>query len=161
MVGFEGELGPVAAGNLGDGERGTPVVSQVERRGASYSAVKRSLLARRTDQKNDNTIAWPRNDCSTEQRSRNQPDEDFHDPVKPQMAWQLRQETTMTLKWIAQRLEMGRWTYLSNCLIKMRKTKGVKMHDPCSTPAMASLGREQAGQAPFCKLNLLWPYHTS
>ena len=26
VVGFEGELGPVAAGNLGDGEQGTPVV---------------------------------------------------------------------------------------------------------------------------------------
>src|SRR5205814_1518462 len=37
------------------------------------------------------------------------------DPAKLQIAWRLRQETTMTLKWIAQRLQMGRWTYLSNC----------------------------------------------
>jgi len=36
----------------------------------------------------------------------------------------------MTLKWIAQRLQAGRWTYLSNCLIKMRKTESVKMYDP-------------------------------
>jgi len=28
----------------------------------------------------------------------------------------LRQETTMSLKWIAQRLQMGSWTYISNLL---------------------------------------------
>ena len=27
-----------------------------------------------------------------------------------------RQETTMSLKWIAQRLQMGSWTYVSNLL---------------------------------------------
>jgi len=42
------------------------------------------------------------------------------DPAKLQIAWRLRQETTMTLKWIAQRLQMGRWTYLSNCLLESR-----------------------------------------
>jgi hypothetical protein len=29
---------------------------------------------------------------------------------------EFRQETTMSLKWIAQRLEMGSWTYASNLL---------------------------------------------
>jgi hypothetical protein len=29
------------------------------------------------------------------------------------MARRLRQETTMSLKWIAQRLPVGRWTYVS------------------------------------------------
>jgi len=33
---------------------------------------------------------------------------------KVTMARQLRQETTMSLKWIAQRLQMGTWTYVSN-----------------------------------------------
>ncbi len=28
----------------------------------------------------------------------------------------LRQETTMSLKWIANRLQMGSWTYVSNLL---------------------------------------------
>jgi hypothetical protein len=32
------------------------------------------------------------------------------------MARRLRQETTMSLKWIAQRLQMGTWTYVSNLL---------------------------------------------
>jgi len=43
------------------------------------------------------------------------------DAEKLKMAWRLRQETTMTLKWIAKKLHMGSWTYLSNCLAKKRK----------------------------------------
>ena len=43
------------------------------------------------------------------------------DPRKVKMAWRLRQETTMTLKWIAKRLQMGTWTYVSNCLADKRK----------------------------------------
>jgi REP element-mobilizing transposase RayT len=35
-------------------------------------------------------------------------------PVKVEIARVLRRETTMTLAWIAQRLEMGTWTYVSN-----------------------------------------------
>ena len=35
---------------------------------------------------------------------------------KVMLARRLRQETTMTLKWIAARLQMGTWTYVSNLL---------------------------------------------
>jgi REP-associated tyrosine transposase len=45
------------------------------------------------------------------------------DPEKIKIALRLRQETTMTLKWIAERLKMGTWTYLSNCLSVQRKKK--------------------------------------
>jgi REP element-mobilizing transposase RayT len=38
------------------------------------------------------------------------------DPGKVRLARQLRAETTMTLHWIANRLQMGRWTYVSNLL---------------------------------------------
>lgn len=38
------------------------------------------------------------------------------DPGKVVAARRLRQETTMSLKWIAQRLSMGSWTYVSNLL---------------------------------------------
>ena len=38
------------------------------------------------------------------------------DPGKVMTARRLRQETTMSLKWIAQRLHMGSWTYVSNLL---------------------------------------------
>jgi putative transposase len=45
------------------------------------------------------------------------------DPEKIRIALRLRQETTMTLKWIARRLKMGTWTYVSNCLGFERKLK--------------------------------------
>ena len=38
------------------------------------------------------------------------------DKGKITAARRLRQETTMSLKWIAQRLHMGSWTYVSNLL---------------------------------------------
>ena len=38
------------------------------------------------------------------------------DKGKIAAARRLRQETTMSLKWIAQRLHMGSWTYVSNLL---------------------------------------------
>jgi len=38
------------------------------------------------------------------------------DPHKVKMARRLRQETTMSLKWIAKELRMGSWTYVSNLL---------------------------------------------
>jgi len=37
-------------------------------------------------------------------------------PGKVAVASRLRQETTLSLKWIAPRLQMGRWTYVSNLL---------------------------------------------
>ena len=36
--------------------------------------------------------------------------------AKVMLARRLRRETTMSLKWIAQRLQMGSWTYVSNLL---------------------------------------------
>jgi hypothetical protein len=41
------------------------------------------------------------------------------------LARRLRQETTMSLKWIAQRLGTGSWTYVSNLLRERRG--GVKL----------------------------------
>ena len=42
------------------------------------------------------------------------------DPLKVVVAGALRARTTMTLKWIAHRLKMGAWTYVSNCLVAQR-----------------------------------------
>jgi hypothetical protein len=42
---------------------------------------------------------------------------------KVRLAARLRKETGMSLKWIAQRLEMGSWTYVSNLLIAVRMKK--------------------------------------
>ncbi len=43
------------------------------------------------------------------------------DPGKVELAGLLRAHTTMTLKWIAQRLQMGAWTHVSNCLVQLRR----------------------------------------
>jgi hypothetical protein len=38
------------------------------------------------------------------------------DKKKVRLARQLREQTTMSLAWIAERLQMGRWTYVSSLL---------------------------------------------
>ena len=43
------------------------------------------------------------------------------DPEKVKIALQLRRENIMTLKWIAQRLQMGSWANVSNCLANKSK----------------------------------------
>ena len=43
------------------------------------------------------------------------------DRRKVKIARRLRQETTMTLKWIAERLQMGTWTHVTNRLYHLRK----------------------------------------
>ena len=43
------------------------------------------------------------------------------DPEKVKIALRLRWESIMTLKWIAQRLQMGSWTNVSNCLATKSK----------------------------------------
>ena len=42
---------------------------------------------------------------------------------KVMLARRLRQETTMSLKWIAERLQMGTWTYVSNLLNEPPETQ--------------------------------------
>jgi hypothetical protein len=43
------------------------------------------------------------------------------DPEKVKIALRLRRESIMTLKWIAERLHMGSWTHVSNCLATKMK----------------------------------------
>ena len=59
-----------------------------------------------------NTARWTEEDLRLRRKS---------DEVKIKLAAQLRQETTMTLKWIAQRLQMGAWTHLNKRLYEHRK----------------------------------------
>jgi hypothetical protein len=42
--------------------------------------------------------------------------------AKVLLARRLRQETTMSLKWIAERLHMSSWTYVSNLLNEQPQT---------------------------------------
>jgi hypothetical protein len=48
------------------------------------------------------------------------------DERKVRLAARLRKETTMSLKWIAQHLEMGSWTHVSNLLGARRKQESLK-----------------------------------
>ena len=43
------------------------------------------------------------------------------DAGKVEIAWRLRAETTMTLKWIAERLAMGSWKHLNGRLYEQRR----------------------------------------
>jgi len=45
------------------------------------------------------------------------------DPMKVAVAARLRQETTVTLKWISERLHMGAWTHLNKRLYQQRKAQ--------------------------------------
>ena len=57
----------------------------------------------------------------TEEKLRQRPK---GDPIKVAAAARLRRETTMTLKWISQRLEMGAWTHLKRRLYEQRRSEG-------------------------------------
>ena len=65
-------------------------------------------------------LGWHENELRTRRKG---------DKDKIAVARRLRQETTMSLKWIAQRLEMGSWTYVSNLL---------NQKAPIQTPAQGS-----------------------
>jgi lambda repressor-like predicted transcriptional regulator len=52
-------------------------------------------------------LGWGKADLGARRKS---------DPQKVALANALRSETTMSLKWIARRLEMGSWTHVSNLL---------------------------------------------
>lgn len=52
-------------------------------------------------------LSWPEADLAARRKG---------DPGKVRIARRLRQETTMTLAWIANRLRMGSWTHVSNLL---------------------------------------------
>jgi hypothetical protein len=45
------------------------------------------------------------------------------DPVKVSLALRLRRETTLTVKWIAEHLQMGSWEYASRLLSEARKNE--------------------------------------
>jgi hypothetical protein len=51
------------------------------------------------------------------------------DPVKTGLAARLRQETTMTLKWICERLKMGAWQSLNQRLYESRKCSKISKSD--------------------------------
>jgi hypothetical protein len=67
--------------------------------------------AERTVQEELKRLGWPETDLRARPKGHG---------GKVQVARRLRQETTMSLKWIAGRLHMGSWTYVSNLLNEKR-----------------------------------------
>ena len=63
--------------------------------------------AERTVMEEMKRLGWEKGDLQRRRKG---------DKGKVAMARRLRKETTMSLKWIAQRLQMGSWTYVSNLL---------------------------------------------
>ena len=51
------------------------------------------------------------------------------DPLKVQIAKSLREQTTVSLKWIAQRLKMGVWTHVSHKLYQERRQNSANTKD--------------------------------
>ena len=45
------------------------------------------------------------------------------DAKKVRIAQRLRADTTLTLKWIAEELQMGAWTHVSNLLSRQRRER--------------------------------------
>jgi hypothetical protein len=61
---------------------------------------------------------------------------------KVKLAARLRRETTLSLKWIAQRLPMGSWTCVSNLLKEESRRRCVNREDTCPLPDAISVGRK-------------------
>jgi len=57
-------------------------------------------------------LGWTKSELASRRKS---------DPHKVAIARALRSQTTMSLKWIARRLEMGSWTHVSNLLRQQRQ----------------------------------------
>ena len=68
-------------------------------------------LSRRMVQEDLQRLGWPETDLRARPKGHR---------GKVPVARRLRQETTMSLKWIAARLQMGSWTYVSNLLNEKR-----------------------------------------
>ena len=83
----------------------------VERVGASHYGSERQesgeQKAERAAMEEMKRLGWEKGDLQRRRKGHK---------GKVAMARRLRKETTMSLKWIAQRLQMGSWTYVSNLL---------------------------------------------
>jgi hypothetical protein len=82
---------------------------RIEYPGAMYHVMNRG------DQREDNFMGWAEDALLARRKGHG---------AKVRLARRLRQETTMSLKWIAQRLHMGSWTYVSNLLNEPPQTHG-------------------------------------
>ena len=94
------------------------LVAVVERVGPSHYGAERQETglqkAERVVEKEIERLGWDENDLRARRKGHRS---------KVMLARRLRQETTMSLKWIAARLQMGTWTYVSNLLNEPTETQ--------------------------------------
>jgi len=87
------------------------LAAAVERAGPNHYGSERQETgvqkAERIVREELNRLGWPEDDLRGRPKGH---------PGKVMMAHRLRQEMTMSLRWIAERLQMGTWTYVSNLL---------------------------------------------
>ena len=91
-----------------DGRMGEHYYGQERREGAEQKAER---LVREGPKK----ARWTEGDLRLRRKA---------DAVKIRLAVELRWETTMTLKWISERLQMAAWTHLNRRLYDHRKKSG-------------------------------------
>jgi putative transposase len=94
---FRRELLSAASEHLGPAHYGS------DRRESDQEKARRILAAGLKE------LGWTRNDLTGRRKG---------DKSKVALARTLRKQTTMSLKWIAENLEMGSWTYVSNLLVQ-------------------------------------------
>ena len=113
QAGASSDYGSIQRGWCLGGEefRQELLAAAAERVGASHYGSDRQETgeqkAQRLVQEELKRLGWKEGDLPRRRKG---------DRGKVKAARRLRQETTMTLKWIAQRLHMGSWTYVSNLL---------------------------------------------
>ena len=98
-------------GCLGDEKFRRELLARGQPAGVSHYGKERrerdEAKARRLVAEHWQRLGWPAAEVAKRRKG---------DPEKVALARRLRAETTMTLKWIANELHMGSWTYVSNLL---------------------------------------------
>ncbi len=101
---------------LGDKAFREELLARMQERGDHYGPELReadALHAERVVQEELRRRRWTKLDLTQRRKG---------DPEKVAIARRLRRESAMSLKWIAERLQMGTWTYVSNCVVQQRRT---------------------------------------
>lgn len=95
---------------LGSDDFRRELMQRAEKPGAGYTVPRKEAALEKAERilgQELSALGWKEKELAARRKA---------DPEKLRLAQRLRGETTVSLKWIAQRLKMGSWTYLANCL---------------------------------------------
>jgi putative transposase len=119
---------------LGNAEFRRDLVVRAEKPGAGYTVPRKEAAADKAERilaQEMSALGWSDKDLAGRRKA---------DLEKLRLAQLLRSETTVSLKWVAQRLKMGSWTYLANCLyaLERRQQQPVRRATPTVEPVAES-----------------------